>query len=41
LLGWEPRETLSGMLPGIVSDYVARYAADIANAPPARRASSA
>lgn len=41
LLGWEPRETLSSMLPGIVSDYVARYAADIESAPPALRASSA
>lgn len=41
LLSWEPRETLGGMLPGIVSDYVARYAGAIANAPRARRASSA
>jgi UDP-apiose/xylose synthase len=43
LLGWEPRETLSRMLPGIVSDYVARYAGaiDTANALPVLRASSA
>jgi UDP-apiose/xylose synthase len=25
LLGWEPRETLRDMLPGIVDDYVRRY----------------
>jgi UDP-apiose/xylose synthase len=25
LLGWEPRETLEDMLPGIVDDYVERY----------------
>jgi UDP-apiose/xylose synthase len=25
LLGWEPRETLGDMLPGIVDDYVKRY----------------
>lgn len=25
LLGWEPRETLGDMLPGIVDDYVQRY----------------
>jgi nucleoside-diphosphate-sugar epimerase len=30
LLRWRPRRTLAEMLPGIVSDYVTRYAAEIA-----------
>jgi nucleoside-diphosphate-sugar epimerase len=29
LLGWQPRETLLQMLPGIVRDYVARYGAEL------------
>jgi len=41
LLSWEPREALRSMLPGIVSDYVARYAGAIASAPAGLRASSA
>jgi UDP-apiose/xylose synthase len=32
LLGWAPRATLAEMLPPIVDDYVARYAADVAAA---------
>jgi UDP-apiose/xylose synthase len=40
LLSWEPRQSLSSMLPGIVQDYVARYGAAL---PPAElaKASSA
>jgi UDP-apiose/xylose synthase len=30
LLGWAPRTTLAEMLPAIVEDYVARYAAEVA-----------
>ena len=42
LLGWQPRETLADMLPGIVTDYVQRYAPRVAAERPAqlRRASS-
>ncbi|MEP7050468.1 MAG: NAD-dependent epimerase/dehydratase family protein [Pseudomonadota bacterium] len=33
LLGWEPTESLAGMLPGIVLDYVQRYGARVAAQP--------
>jgi nucleoside-diphosphate-sugar epimerase len=42
LLGWQPSESLSEMLPGIVADYVRRYGPHVASERPAhfRRASS-
>lgn len=40
LLSWQPRASLNDMLPGIVSDYLARYSEAIADAP-ARLVSSA
>jgi UDP-apiose/xylose synthase len=42
LLGWRPETTLAAMLPGIVEDYVARYAPSIARqAREGRRAAAA
>ena len=35
LLGWEPRQSLAEMLPGIVSDYVMRYGPRMLREPPA------
>jgi UDP-apiose/xylose synthase len=43
LLSWQPRESLSDMLPGIVTDYVSRYGAWLESERPAHlrlRASS-
>jgi UDP-apiose/xylose synthase len=41
LLGWVPRQSLSDMLPGIVEDYVERYAPRIDGARALPRASFA